>query len=118
LHVMPLGMSCDTLGSAKQLLNASRRLGSSFSKTIAELVAQYEQKQRDFEKIDDNYPVVPTPKKDPNAVEFAFKCDQKLWAATNFSIHKFDMTDGGKLINDPIIHCEQDCICVKSHRKL
>jgi hypothetical protein len=47
----------------------------------------------DMEKLADTCPVVPTPKKNPKAIEFAFKCSENKWAATNFSIAKFDLTD-------------------------
>jgi hypothetical protein len=88
----------------------SKKANSS-SKTIEELVDQYEKRLAVMEKVADAYPVVPTPKKNPNAIEFAFKCSENKWAATNFSIAKFDLSDGGKIIEDPIIHCERDCVC-------
>jgi hypothetical protein len=47
----------------------------------------------DMEKLADTSPVVPTPKKNPKAIEFAFKCSENKWAATNFSIAKFDLAD-------------------------
>jgi hypothetical protein len=60
-----------------------------------------------MEKLAETYPVVPTPKKNPNAIEFAFRSDENKWAATNVSIAKFDLTDGGKIIEDLSIHCER-----------
>jgi hypothetical protein len=61
-----------------------------------------------MEKFAETYPVVPTPKKNPNAIEFAFRSDENKWAATNFSIAKFDLTDGGKIIEDLSFHCERE----------
>jgi hypothetical protein len=44
---------------------------------------------------------------------FAFKCEKKQWTAISLTIDKFDMANGGKLIGEPVIHCEEeeDCIC-------
>jgi hypothetical protein len=98
------------LGPVKTPHRVSKKANSS-SKTIEELVDQYEKRLAAMEKVADTYPVVPTPKQNPNAIVFAFKCSENKWAATNFSIAKFDLSDGGKIIQDPIIHCEQDCVC-------
>jgi hypothetical protein len=68
-------------------------------------------KQENYAEDSPPDPIVPTPKISHNGIQFAFKCDQNLWAATYFSIEKFDMTDDGKLMEAPIIHCEQDCVC-------
>jgi hypothetical protein len=37
--------------------------------------------------------------------QFAFRCETKQWAATTLTINKLEVTDDGKLIDEPIIHC-------------
>jgi hypothetical protein len=84
---------------------------TSISKSLAELVAKYE---RDQEKPTRDYNIVPTRKRIfPNTIEFAFKCEKKQWTAVNLTIDKFDMTNGGMLIGEPVIQCEEeeDCVC-------
>jgi hypothetical protein len=97
-------------GPVKTPHRVSKKANST-AKTIEELVDQYEKRLALMEKVADTYPVVPTPKKNPDAIEFAFKCSENKWAATNFSIGKFNLADGGKILGDPIIHCERDCVC-------
>jgi hypothetical protein len=53
-------------GPVKTPHRVSKKANST-SKTIEELVAQYEQRLAVMEKRADTSPIVPTPKKDPNA---------------------------------------------------
>jgi hypothetical protein len=81
-------------------------------KSLGELVEQYE---KDQEKPIADYTIVPTPKRIfHNTIVFNFKCEKKQWTSINPNIDKFDMTNGGKLMGEPVIECEEEeayCVC-------
>jgi hypothetical protein len=78
---------------------------SSISKSLARLVAQYEKELENLEKLTTYYHRSDSQEDLQHTDQFAFRCETKQWAATNLTINKLEMTDDGKLIDEPIIHC-------------